>query len=215
MKHGEEIKSNIVDDRCQWAIDNDVVNPGCHKDFCECVRRSQADRRARKQNRMWTRFEKVNKTLEKRNILNKQFGNSSIIIVDNKLKVNCGKLTIIHIDTKEEVIHSNFDDFLFYVLYSVDTSTVREDNPKKNKTKQSIETTTTFLDNNNIKYIVPTHTDFINIFIGNQIYEYHHRSGKWGSVYINQNKKIEKYYSSQGIEDFYNRFLLKKINQIK
>lgn len=73
----------ITHDRCQWAIDNNVSNPNCHKDFCACSKKSLSLAKTKSNDRKWTIFENACKELDKKGIPYKQIGSTRSILIGN------------------------------------------------------------------------------------------------------------------------------------
>lgn len=81
---------------------------------------------------------------------------------------------------------------------------------------ESLEDVTSFLDNKNIKYIIGK-SNSIAIYSRIQKFRYYYTTGKWSRNSFNKSIKLDnkKYFMSKGIEDFYNRFFIKALEDEK
>jgi hypothetical protein len=53
------------EDTCKWAIDSEIFDPKCHKDFCECVKSSLEESNYRHKRRKWASYDRFAERLEK------------------------------------------------------------------------------------------------------------------------------------------------------
>lgn len=82
--------------------------------------------------------------------------------------------------------------------------------------EESLDDVTSFLDSKNVKYIVGK-GESLAIYTRVNKFRYYYTTGKWSQNSFNKNIKVKnkKYYLSKGIEDFYQRFFLKKLEHEK
>lgn len=77
-----------MSEKCQWAIDNNISDPACHKDFCACIRLSMSESKARGKARNWASYERFIKRLVKANIPFERRENMQMLFVKDKIYVH-------------------------------------------------------------------------------------------------------------------------------
>tara|TARA_B100001057_G_scaffold498608_1_gene606191 strand:+ start:2244 stop:2738 length:495 start_codon:yes stop_codon:yes gene_type:complete len=77
----------------------------------------------------------------------------------------------------------------------------------KHKTNESLDEVVKFLEEKNINFEVKEGARMLWIYFKDNKFSYYYTTGRWSPFIYKSNPK--KHYHSTGIEDFYNRFLLK------
>lgn len=88
-------------------------------------------------------------------------------------------------------------------------------NKFKHYTNQTLFEVTDFLDSKNVNYIIGNSSATVNIYSYADKFQYFYTTGKWSVYKRTPNAFKKKYYHSNSIEDFYNRFFSKTIEREK
>lgn len=77
-----------METNCEWAISNKISNPGCHKDFCECMKLRQKDLKQKRSEYRLKLYNSFLRKLRELNIPHTQNFRNRQILAKEKVYIN-------------------------------------------------------------------------------------------------------------------------------